>query len=125
MPTPATCPKCGRPKVSCEIGVVGFPDHRVAGSYREHCTHCDGPLTATLNASDPSGRTVLEPRGEVTMPAQPRHLCRWWIRFRPIPNQPRVAEAYVPWWAWLLEGTWRFAHAFKQVVRSPHPLLPH
>lgn len=109
--------------ISVEIGVVGFPDHRVAGSYREHCQHCDGPLTATLNASSPDGRTVLEPRDHITLPQPPLHLCRWWLRFRSIPGHLRVSEAYVPWWAWPFEAAWRFGHALKQVLKRPQTLI--
>ena len=49
------CDKCGREKIVSEQGVIGFPDHHIAGSRIVYCGFCDDPPISELEV----GKQVL------------------------------------------------------------------
>lgn len=54
------CPKCGRQKISSATGLIGYPDHRVAGSYVEYCGYCDDPPQMELSIDPSKGGKAIE-----------------------------------------------------------------
>ena len=53
------CIKCGNDKIVVEEGVIGFPDHHIAGTKQDYCGYCDTPPVIELH--ERIGRIMLNP----------------------------------------------------------------
>jgi hypothetical protein len=61
------CIKCGNDKIIVEQGVIGFPDHHVAGTKQEYCGYCDTPPVIELHVHEHLGRIMLDPNNRHTV----------------------------------------------------------